>query len=138
MADGTGTRGYLLGPRDPLQKSQVQVRTSVRRRLGSQFGSGPGGGGSPWTPGSGEFSGGPAGGCGSPWLLPPQSSRRLLSPLRPHGLLARRTWPPRRLQTASSLFSLSVLPPADTGDFHSGTFQSRDTRPSLPKPRSRR
>lgn len=35
-------------------------------------------------------------------------------------------------------FSLSVLPPADTGDFHPGTFQSRDTSPSLPKPRSRR
>ena len=67
-------------------------------------------------------------------IIKPQSSRRLLSPLRPQGLLACRTWPPRRLPTASSLFSLSVLPPADRGDFHPGTFQSRDTSPRLPQP----
>ena len=56
-------------------------------------------------------------GFGSRQLPPRLFSGQPLEPLRPRGLLVCSAWPPLRLQTASSLFSLSVLPPADSRGF---------------------
>lgn len=114
-----GRRGaYLSGPRNPLPKSQVQFRDGERCRLGS--GLGLGGGGTPWTPGlRARLLSGLAGGvgrarCHQGSCCSAHAASELLLGL------------PRRLETASSLFSLSVLPRRLAWGFPLGTFQSRD------------
>lgn len=112
------------------------VRAGERRRPWWSGGSGPGGGGAPWTPGLRTRW--PAGRQGRPgvWMaLPRPRSRRSTPAGSEHAALGS----PRSLQTAGSLFSLSVLPPRrGPPGISAGTFQRHVMRLQYPQSVSER
>nr|XP_036850681.1 forkhead box protein D1-like [Manis javanica] len=61
---------------------------------------------------------------------PPHFSRRPLAPLRPRGLRALCTWPAAKAADCQFSFFPFCFTARGPGDFHPGTFQSRDAWPA--------